>query len=568
MKTPGRLALLSIGVAILLVPGVWAQNPPAGTDQSGKDKAAQAQQPLPKRLTKAQQKKAEKELDNPYKVWLEDEVAYIITDAEKEAFISLSTNEDRESFIEQFWLRRDPTPDTPENEFKEEHYRRIAYANEHFASGVPGWKTDRGRIYIIWGKPDSTDTHPSGGSYNRTPEEGGGETSTYPFEVWNYHYLEGIGPNIDIEFVDVSGSNEYHLATDPEEKDALLYVPGAGLSDLEAQGLADKTQRFTRSDGTHMPTGAYDAPGNQDEFYRYELAAKLFKAPPVHAKEPDELVFSRIIRNQLPFDYNFSFLRITSESVMVPITIELPNREMSFQEKDGVHSAKLNLYMRITTPSGRIVNSFEDVLPKDFPDSLFQQYLTKKSIYGKTIPLRPGLYKIDMVLKDVQSGNVGVVSTRLAVPRFDEEKMDAGTLILADDIQHIAPNQIGIGQFVLGDVKVRPALKQEFTSDQKMGIYFQVYNLKVDEKTHKSDVVARFHVTRGDQTMLDATETSAELKQIGNELTIETMVPLASFQPGKYKLEITINDQVAKQTLTRAQEFTVAAPVQQRAAAN
>jgi GWxTD domain-containing protein len=567
MRTPSRWVLLAVSSAILLAPGLWAQNPPAGTDQSNKDKNGQAQQVPPKRLTKAQQKKAMNELGNVYKGWLENEVPYIITDAEREAFLSLTTNEDRESFIEQFWLRRNPNPDTIENEFKEEHYRRIAYANEHYASGIPGWKTDRGHIYILWGKPDSTDTHPSGGTYNRTPEEGGGETSTYPFEVWTYHYLEGIGPNIELEFVDVSGSNEYHLSSDPEEKDALLYVPGAGLSDLEAMGMADKTQRFNRPDGTHMPIGSNYAPGN-DEFSRYELLAKVFVPPPAKSKDLEALVSARIVRNQLPFDYNFAFLRITTESVMVPITIELPNREMTFQEKDGVHSAKLNLYARITTPSGRVVQTFEDVLPKDFPDSLFQQYLTKKSIYGKTIPLRPGLYKIDIVLKDVQSGNVGVVSTRLAVPRFDEEKMDAGTLILADDIQHVAPNQVGIGQFVLGDVKVRPALKQEFTSDQKMGIFFQVYNLKVDDTNHKSNVVARFHITKGDQTVLDATETSAEFKQTGDELTIETMVPLSAFQPGKYKLEITINDLVAKQTLTRAQEFTVFAPVQQRAAAN
>ena len=338
MRIPGRWVLLGVSSAILLASGLWAQNPPAGQDQSNKDKNGQAQQAPPKRLTKAQQKKAMSELGNAYKGWLENEVLYIITDAEREAFLSLSTNEDRESFIEQFWLRRNPNPDTIENEFKEEHYRRIAYANEHYASGIPGWKTDRGHIYILWGKPDSVETHPSGGTYNRTPEEGGGETSTYPFETWTYHYLEGIGPNIELEFVDKSGSNEYHLSTDPEEKDALLYVPGAGLSELESMGFADKNSRFNRSDGTHMPIGSNYAPG-YDEFSRYELMAKVFVPPPAKSKDLEALVSARIVRNQLPFDYNFAFLRITTESVMVPITIELPNREMTFQEKDGVHSA-------------------------------------------------------------------------------------------------------------------------------------------------------------------------------------------------------------------------------------
>ena len=112
-------------------------------------------------------RKLEKELATPYKKWLEEEVPYIISDEERTAFLQLQTNEEREQFIEAFWQRRDPTPDTVENEFKEEHYRRIAYANERFASGIPGWRTDRGRIYIIWGPPDEIEAHPTGGMYDR-----------------------------------------------------------------------------------------------------------------------------------------------------------------------------------------------------------------------------------------------------------------------------------------------------------------------------------------------------------------------------------------------------------------
>src|ERR1700738_2742847 len=141
------------------------------------------------------------------------DVAYIINDAE------------RESFVEQFWLRRDPTPDTEENEFKEEHYRRIAYANERFASGIPGWKTDRGMIYIKFGAPDEIDSHPSGGNYQRQPDEGGGQTTTFPFERWRYRHIDDIGSNVVIEFVDRTMSGEYRLTIDPTEKDALQHTP-------------------------------------------------------------------------------------------------------------------------------------------------------------------------------------------------------------------------------------------------------------------------------------------------------------------------------------------------------
>ena len=129
---------------------------------------------------KKQEKKLQKELETPYKKWLNEDVGYIISDEEKQAWKRLATDDERQQFIEHFWLRRDPTPDTEENEFKEEHYRRIAYANEHYASGIPGWKTDRGRIYIMYGPADEIDDHSSGGSYERPIEEGGGETSTYP----------------------------------------------------------------------------------------------------------------------------------------------------------------------------------------------------------------------------------------------------------------------------------------------------------------------------------------------------------------------------------------------------
>ena len=165
---------------------------------------------------------------------MKEDVAYIATDAERAAFMRFRTDEEREKFIEQFWLRRDPSPDTPENEYKEEHYRRIAYSNERFASGAPGWKSDRGHIYIVFGPPDEIESHPSGGAYERPPQEGGGTTTTYPFEKWRYRSMEGIGTDIVIEFVDKSGSGAYRFTMDPSEK---IAVPGvrnnAGMDPFE-----------------------------------------------------------------------------------------------------------------------------------------------------------------------------------------------------------------------------------------------------------------------------------------------------------------------------------------------
>ena len=172
-------------------------------------------------LTAWQAKPQDKPAPTPYQKWVTEDVTYIITPKERDAFQRLTTDEEREYFIEQFWLRRDPTPATVENEFKEEHYRRIAWANEHFpGDGLIGWKSDRGRIYIVYGPPDEIESHPKGGTYQRPASEGGGEVQTYPFEQWRYHHIDGVGENVIIEFVDPARSGQYHMTSEsnPDEK--------------------------------------------------------------------------------------------------------------------------------------------------------------------------------------------------------------------------------------------------------------------------------------------------------------------------------------------------------------
>jgi GWxTD domain-containing protein len=513
-------------------------------------------------------KRTLKELDTPYRQWLNEDVIYIISPDERNAFLQLATNEEREQFIEQFWLRRSSNPDLPDNDFKEEHYRRIAYANEHYASGIPGWKTDRGKMYIIWGPPDEIESHPTGGTYDRPMDEGGGSTSTYPWETWRWRYLEGIGENIILEFVDPSGSGEFHMTMDPSEKDALLHVPGAGLSLMEEMGLASKADRFTRSDGTNLPTSMGGTPSSMDEFNRLELFAKVQRPPEVKFKDLEAIVTARIVRDQLRFNWRTDFLKVTNDTVLVPVTVQVPNSQLSFQNKDGIHSATLNVFGRITTLTGRVVQTFEESVSRDFPDSLFQQSVKLQSIYQKSVPLRPGLYRLDLVIKDVRSGNVGVVNTRLAVPRYEDEKLEASSLILADQIEHVPAKQIGTGQFVIGSSKVRPRLEGDFTTADKLGIYMQIYNLKPDDKTHKSAATLEYTVKKGEQQIMQFKETSEDMKQTGEQITIERLLPLATLTPGKYTLQVNAVDTLSKQTISRTAEFSVRAPLETKTAAN
>jgi GWxTD domain-containing protein len=545
--------VLAGGLVSVSTPSAFAQDS-TQTDQKTAKQAAKQKAKSDKDLFK--------ELDSQYKKWLNEDVVYIITPEERSAFVHLQTNEEREQFIEQFWQRRNPDPDSADNTFKEEHYRRIAYANEHYASGIPGWKSDRGRIYIMWGPPDEVDSHPSGGTYDRPASEGGGNTSTFPFEDWRYRYLEGIGEDVNLEFVDPTMTGEFHLTMDPSEKDALTYVPGAGLTQMEAMGLASKTDRFSNSDGTHSaaPLGGMQTEKN-NEFSRLELNSKIQQAPPVKFKDLEAVVTSRVVRDQVKFEYRFDFLRITSDTVLVPITVQIPTRQLSFAEKQGVDSATVNLFARITTLSGRPVQTFEDTVHRDVPAALLQQSLSTSSIYQKAVPLRPGLYRLDIVLKDVNSNNVGVVNTRLAVPRFDEDKLSTSSLIIADQIQRVSAKDIGLGQFVLGDVKVRPKMDSAFLPSETMGVFLQVYNLKVDEKTHKADVSVQFRVMKDKETepLKKFDLTPEQIPEHGEEMTLQNVVTLGSFGPGKYKLEVAVTDNLAKQTITPASEFTVKA---------
>ena len=549
MKGIGQrhLTLLALSICLAWPLCVAAQDSSAPQGNSAK--------PLSPKELKKRQKQLSKELGPQDKIWLENEVPDIITPEERQAYLELSTNEEREEFRESFWQRRNPDPESPVNTAKEEHYRRLAYADEHFSSGVPGRKTDRGRIYIIWGAPDEIDSHPTGGTYQRSLDQGGGESSAYPWEVWRYRHLEGIGENIEIEFVDSSGSGEYHIAYDPCEKDALAHVPGAGLSLPETLGQSSKAARFSNSNGTTcpMPLGGMSATNNEfdnlDHYFRVQR-------PPQHFRDLEEKVLSRIVASQLPFQYRADFLRATTNTVLVPITVQLRNRDLGFQSKQGLHSAVLDLYGRITDPGGRIVQTFEDVISRDVPESLFASSLDLPSIYQKSVPLRSGLYRLDLVIKDAVNGNIGTLATALRVPRFEDGKLDASSLILADQIEPVASAQIGVGQFVLGAYKVRPRLSQEFSSRDRLGIYLQLYNLKVDEASNKTKVSVAYRITKDQQEVWRAVETADHLHQGGEQLTIERLIPVNFLAPGRYIIEVTAIDLLANETVIRTAEFS------------
>jgi len=516
--------------------------------------------PLTDKQRKQREAKLRKELETPYKKWLNEDVVYIITDEERQAWKRLATDEEREQFIEQFWLRRDPTPDTAENEFKEEHYRRIAYANERYASGIPGWKTDRGRIYITYGPPDEIEDHSSGGSYQRPQEEGGGTTSTFPFQQWRYRWIEGVGTNIIIEFVDPTMSGEFRMTMDPSEKDALLYVPNAGLTLSEQMGMSSKTDRFNRTDGTHLGTPLGGQPESMNEFTRLEQFAKLQKPPVIKFKDLEATVNTTIKFNILPVQVHADYFPLTESSVLTNVTLQLENRDLQFQAKDGIQKAVVNIYSRITSMSRRVVNVFEDTVTVEAPGQLLADYTKRSSIYQKSIPLAPGLYRLNVVVRDVVGGNMNNYELALNVPRFDPDKLTASTLVLADVLEEVPTRSIGTGMFVLGRYKVRPRISNIFSRDDKLGIYLKAYNFTPDEKTKKPDGVVDYEVVKNgtNEKIFEFSEPVDKISGSStSQVTIAKRLPLQSLAPGQYTLRMKLTDNIKKQTLTPSVNFTV-----------
>ncbi len=511
------------------------------------------------------EKLRKEETEDYYKKWLNEDVKYIISPEEKSVFQKLTTPEEKEQFIEQFWYRRDPDPSTPTNEFKEEHYRRIAYANERFASGIPGWMTDRGRIYIIHGPPDEIESHPSGGTYERPMWEGGGTTSTFPFEIWRYRHIDDVGEDVELEFVDSSMSGEYHLALNPEEKDALLYVPGAGLTQAEEMGLASKADRpyFNPGNRDNYPDMYYRAKDNP--FTRYETFVNVQKPMNIKYKDLKEMVDVNVTYRNLPFKVRKDYIRLNDSQVLVPITIELANKDLTYKEENGVQRAKVAIYGIITSMTNRIITEFDDDVASEYKTELLQQGLTGRSIYQKIVPLdKKWRYKVDLVVKDLNSGHTGVSREAIIPPTYDDKKLAISSLILSDYIKPLGTIPKDNQQFVLGDVWIRPSISKVFTPKKPLGVYLQLYNAGLDQTTYSPALEVSYKISHDGKTLLQMEENSGESIQFfsGQRVVLIKDLPTKDLEAGKYQVDVKIHDAIKNQDISAEDSFTLSEPAQ------
>jgi GWxTD domain-containing protein len=546
---------IAVGVLMLtmiagIIPGVLAQEK--------EDKS---------RSKDRNERKKKEELKSVYKKWLEEDVLYIITDEERKAFKQLKTDEERDQFIEGFWLRRDPDPDTPENEYKEQYFERIQYANEKFTSGIPGWKTDRGRIYIMFGKPDEVESHPAGGPYERPSYEGGGSTSTYPFETWWYRYIEGIGSDIEIEFVDPSGSGEYRIARSPDEKDAMLYVPGAGLTLAESMGMSNKADRITGGafGSSGGRGGLFGQRAKDQPFEKLQLLADLQRAPAI--KFPDlqsKVDLPEIATDILPFSVRTDFFRIGSESVATSFTVQFDHADLSFKNRGGIYEGQVNIYAKLVGLSGRRAGSFEDIVQTArYQEAQLATGQTQRSIYQKNVVLPPGRYKIDVVARDTVSGKTGILHHSFEVPHYQEKQFATSTLILAASIEPLDNGAIPAGQFIIGRYKVKPFVSGVYKPGQVLALFLQVYDADMDQATLQPALRVEYTITKGGQEIAHVLEDGKSKLGIidmkGQQLVIARAIPLQDrlSEPGTYTVTAKITDLVSQKVVTPQAVYTV-----------
>jgi len=503
---------------------------------------------------------------NYYKKWVEEDVLYIITEDEKATFQALRNDEERENFIEQFWFRRNPTQRPGDNPFREEHYRRVAYANQHFASGIPGWKTDRGMIYIKYGPPDQIDSRPTGGLYYRESYEGGGSTTTFPFEKWWYRHIDGFSEDVEIEFVDPSFSGEFRIAMHPDEKDALLNVPNTGLTTVEAAGLADKSDRLS-----YNPTAWFDHENPQtwglrmrdSPFNRMEQYFNVQRPPAIKFEDLKVAVSTRVSYNPLSYRIRTDYLKLSSDKILVPITVNIENRNLEFRKELNVNRASINVYGMVTTLTGRIAWEFEEEIAAEFSDENFEIGKNQQSQFQKLISLPPGQrYKLDMVLKDVNSERMGPRTVALVTPKYDAGNLQSSSLILARSVKQAPQSLDRLDQYVLGDLKVVPMVSPEFVPEQSLIPYVQIYNVAIDQTTLKPSLEVTYTMKRGQDIVAEVQDLTGSSVQLfsGERVVLLTQIPLENILPGDYTLEISVHDSIAESTHAVSTDFKILEP--------
>jgi len=365
-----------------------------------------------------------------------------------------------------------------------------------------------------------------------------------------------------LEFVDKSWAGQYRLTMNPDEKDALMMAPGAGLTLAEELGHAKKMERPYFQPGMRGRYPFMHQRAIDDPFIRYERFVQVQMAEPIKYDDLKQIVEVDVSFNELSFDVRQDYLGLNKDQVFVPVTLEIENKSLTFDDQDGSHRAKLAVYGIVTSIQNRIVTEFDEDLELVFGSSQMTAVLKSRSSYQRILLLDRGMrYRLDLVVKDLNSNQVGVVRVGLAPPSYQEEQLESSSLILSELIVPLPNVQEQQEMFVLGDIKVRPSVKNVFSVENPLGLYLQLLGLGMDQGTLAPSVETRYRISRGGDTVVELIGGEQEGLRVYSDdrAALIKVLPIGDLEPGKYRVEVEVRDLVKGQSVRQVQDFRLVA---------
>ena len=515
---------------------------------------------------------------------------YIISEDEKEVFKSLRTDEERENFINLFWKRRDPTPETPFNEFREEHYRRIAYVNEHYFEGRVGWRTDRGRVYIMFGPPDFLESNPGGGrGFIFGPQA---PTAEFPAEVWVYRQIPGLKARIgriEFTFVNYYNAGSYQLADNPGLANALRNVS------LPARYTGyDDFPKDTRSSEA---SAARARQMSENPLEQLTLLAELSKSRGEVLEDLERSTRLRKLRgiveakaslNQLTFVAKENYLLGTGSLTYIPISIEVAAKDLGFNKVEDRYRGMVNFYIEVKNEKGTVFQT-SDRLEMNLKKETYERRLSDYYQYKNSLSLSPGPYFLHVVVWDEFNGNVGYTDRKIEVPGFSDKEFSLSGIILARDIRVVEPKKeevvverkdisaleslekteikvpekiklekIEVGPFTFGNLEINPNALGEYTKDSELVFFYQIYNPTFNEAERMARLLIEHEIWRAGKliTIIDQPqEAQIPIEQKTAGLNSGARFVLAEFTPGKYTLVVRVKDIFSGKTIENKIDF-------------
>jgi GWxTD domain-containing protein len=479
--------------------------------------------------------------------WLNEEVAYIITPKEHDVFLKLRTDRDRDIFVEAFWKQRDPTPGTPKNEFREEHYRRISYANKMFgrSTPVPGWKTDRGRIYIILGEPKGIERYDSVQNVN-------------PTEIWFYLGDPALGmpTGFNVIFFKDHGTGDYILYSPAGHGPrSLLAAPTSGSQDdraayAELSRLEPNLARQTLSliPGERSYPGSLSLASDALVSSIYALPRKMVRDTYADALlKYKDIVEVEYTANYIDSDGLAWVVRDPSGFFEVHYAVE--PKKISVEESGDRFEARFEIVGRVSDPLGKTVYQFEKSFPFSFSREDIEGKYSKSVSLQDTFPLVPGRYTLDLLLKNTGSREFSSVTAALAVPE-EAAAPRLGPIVLAYGTERV-PASAEKTPFASGGYHVLTSPKKAFCSGDTVGIVFQVFGLTEALRSAGDLRIAFFQADKEMASM------ERPLKdEPAGDLIVEPK-SLGSFPPGYYRVRVALIGSDGKELDVRTEDFEI-----------